>query len=98
MVDFLQSHKTLDGLQSYIQGVHIWGKHKNAKGRWVAHFGDLNTLFADNQKNKTAFLQLLNHFYDDGIARFFVPEVNSTPAHLQSIVNDFIKAGTSSRE
>lgn len=93
MDKFVQSHKSLDGLQTCIQGIHIWGKRKNAKGRWVVHSGDLNSLFIDNQDNKTAFMQLLNEFYDDGIARFFVPEVNSTPAHLQNIVADFLSIG-----
>lgn len=90
----LAAHKILDGLQEYVYGVHIWGKTKNAKGRWVAHSGDLNSLFLSNQHNKLAFLQLISEFYDDGCARFFVPEVNSTPEHLQSIVGDFISANT----
>lgn len=90
---FIQSHGTIDGLQANIQGIHIWGKRKNAKGRWIAHCGDLNSLFADNRDKKTAFLQLVNDFYGDGIARFFVPEVNSTPGHMQSIVDDFMCIG-----
>lgn len=88
---FLSSHKFLDGLQDQIQGVHIWGKTKNNKGRWVAHYGDLNSLFPD-KINKKAFLHLLNEFYDDGKARYFVPEVNSSEEHLQSIINDCLSS------
>lgn len=90
---FVEAHHLLDGFQPFIQGIHIWGKRKNTKGRWVAHSGDLNSLFADNQENKETFLQTIFDFYNDGFARFLVPEVNSSPADLQSIVKDIMTTG-----
>ena len=93
MSKFIVAHEALHGYQEYVHGVHIWGKTKNAKGRWIAHSGNLDSLFSGDQDNKSAFLRLISCFYDDGIARFFVPEVNSSPEHLQSIVDDFIKSG-----
>ena len=42
---------------------------------------------------KEFFLTSLYHLLDDGMPRFFVPEVNSGDDDLASIVNDLIKAG-----
>lgn len=91
--DFLRKHERLQSYKDSIRGIHIWGKYKNAAGRWVAHAGDLNSLFDGNYEVKDAILDMINGFYDDGQVRFFVPEVNSTPAHLLSIINDFLKHG-----
>jgi len=74
-------------LAPFIKSIHLWGKKKSSNGREVAHCGDLTTYFSDNDK-KNFFLNWLSEFLDDGIDRFFVPEVNSSNEDLESIVND----------
>lgn len=91
--DFEEKHKTLQPFKDRIAGIHIWGKSMNSMGRQISHSGDLNSLFADNLVIKSRFLSFINNFYEDNRIRFFVPEVNSSEAHLQSIVLDFINAG-----
>lgn len=91
--EFIERHKLLEPVKALISSIHIWGKNKNLGGRWIAHTGNLNTMFADNPGMKLALLSIIKEFYDDGIARYFVPEVNSGSTDLQSIVNDCIAAG-----
>lgn len=90
---FKLMHQELTKYKKHIKGIHIWGKLKNPKGRWVAHSGDLNTLFDFDLKSKREFLKLISEFYNDEMQRYFVPEVNSSPEHLQSIVKDFLEYG-----
>jgi hypothetical protein len=78
-------------IRDYISGTHIWG-YDISKERGGQHSTDLNIYFNNNQKVKDYFLKEICHLFDDGKARFFVPEVNSTPA-VQSIVNDLRNAG-----
>ena len=42
---------------------------------------------------KGYFLNKLYNLLDDGITRYIVPEVNSRPQHLQSIIRDLIDTG-----
>lgn len=37
-------------LQSMTDGIHLWGKRKNGKGRTVSHSGELNTYFESEEK------------------------------------------------
>ncbi len=83
----------LKKIREAIAGIHIWGKRKSNKGRLVAHQGDLNTLFNNNQNLKEVFLSKIYDIFNDGQTRYFVPEVNSGKDDLTSIVNDFLKAG-----
>jgi len=46
----------------------------------------------DDPEVKKYFLQEIRNSYDDGIARYFVPEVNNI-SNIQSIVNDLRSAG-----
>lgn len=76
--------------QHLIKGIHVWGKKKNPKGRWIAHCGTLDTYFGENEKSKTIFLDGIKRICDDGRTRFLVPEVNSGAEDLQSIIDDII--------
>ena len=71
-----------------IKGIHIWGKKKSATGRWVAHAGNFNTYFGGNDAVKEIFLSGIREICNDGLPRFFVPEVNSSIEDLKSIVSD----------
>ncbi len=72
-------------LDSYFYGI-------KCDGIDVSHF------YSQIQTNpasgiKETFLHLMYSFLDDGKERYFVPEVNSKPEHLQIIVNDLLKTG-----
>lgn len=79
---------TLIPYRDLIRGVHIWGKKKSATGRWVAHAGNLDTYFGDNQEAKALFISGIEQICDDGVKRFLVPEVNSGSTDLDAIVRD----------
>ena len=76
--------------QHLIKGIHIWGKKKNPKGRWIAHCGTLDTYFDANEESKNIFLNGIKRICDDGRTRFLVPEVNSGAEDLRSIIEDLI--------
>jgi len=76
-------------IRDRISGTHIWG-YNISKGKGGQHGGDLNTYFNNDEKLKICFLQEIRKLFDDGKARYFVPEVGSTAA-VQSIVNDLIR-------
>lgn len=76
-----------------ILGIHLWGKKKNDKGRSVAHIGDLNDFFNDDEIVKFMFLSKMIDVFDDGIVRYFVPEVNSGSKDLLSIIKDMQDKG-----
>ena len=77
--------------QHLIKGIHIWGKKKNPKGRWISHCGTLDTYFGGNEESKTIFLNGIKRICDDGRTRFLVPEVNSGAEDLKSIVEDILR-------
>jgi hypothetical protein len=85
--------ETLRPCRNRIHGLHLWGKKRSIKGRWVAHAGDLDTYFDNDSKKKDAFLKSLRKLLDDGVPRYFVPEVNSSDDDVASIVTDLINAG-----
>lgn len=91
--EFTNKHRLLEPVKDLISSIHLWGKNRNDNGRWIAHTGNLNTMFADNPGMKRALLSIIREFYDDGVARYFVPEVNSGSIDLQSIVSDCMDAG-----
>lgn len=74
--------------QHLIKGIHIWGKKKNPKGRWIAHCGTLDTYFDANEESKNVFLNGIKRICDDGRTRFLVPEVNSGADDLIDIIRD----------
>ena len=71
-----------------IKGIHIWGKKKSTTGRWVAHAGNLDTYFGDNQEVKARFISGIERICNDGVKRFLVPEVNSGATDLAAIMID----------
>lgn len=78
--------------RGFIGGVHLWGKSISSTGRKIAHCGDLNSYFGD-QDIKNHFLQAFKDCFDDGVIRKMVLEVNSSNEDLQSIVTDLCGAG-----
>ena len=73
-----------------IKGIHIWGKKKSATGRWVAHAGNFDTYFGGDDAVKEIFLSGIREICNDGLPRFFVPEVNSGPSDLEAIIQDLV--------
>ena len=73
-----------------IKGIHIWGKKKSATGRWVAHAGNFDTYFGGNDAVKEIFLSGISEICNDGLPRFFVPEVNSGSSDLEAIIQDLV--------
>ena len=90
---FETEHKKLINVKQSISSVHLWGKRRNEKEKLNAHQGDLNSLFEDDPEKKEKLLKLIASFYDDGICRYFVPEVNSNDSDLKSIIDDCMRAG-----
>jgi hypothetical protein len=75
-----------------IGGIHMWGKCKDENGNWASHAGNFYTFFSNNKILKKKFLSSVFSTFNDGIARYFVPEVNSGEQDLHSIVTDMEKA------
>ena len=73
-----------------IKGIHIWGKQKSATGRWVAHAGNFDTYFGGNDAVKEIFLSGIREICNNGLPRFFVPEVNSGSSDLEAIIQDLV--------
>ncbi len=71
-------------IRECISGTHIWGYDIDKK---KPHGADFDTYFKNDDKLKHCFLQEVCKLFDDGKARYFVPEVD-TKAKLQSIVDD----------
>ena len=81
----------IDEISKYrdiIKGVHIWGKKKSENGRWVAHAGNLNTYFDNNEEYKRVFIDGIKRICDDNTKRFLVPEVNTGADDLAIIMKD----------
>lgn len=78
-------------ISPFVKGIHLWGKKKSQNGKIVAHCGDLTSYFEDDDK-KLLFLTWLSKFLNDGVERYFVPEINSSNDDLESIVNDLEKS------
>lgn len=55
--------------------------------------GDLNSYFMYDMDFKKTFLEFIFDTFNDGIDRYFVPEVNSGSEDLISIVNDLSEVG-----
>lgn len=84
-------NKNVNQYIEFIGGFHLWGKRKSVKGRWTPHTGDLNSFFSNDELLKNNFLLSIKETFNDNMARYFVPEVNSSEADLQSIVYDLQK-------
>lgn len=72
-----------------IKGIHVWGKRKNASGRQLSHQGNFDTYFGGNDTAKNVFILGIRKICNDGLPRFFVPEVHLKSAeNLAAIVRD----------
>jgi hypothetical protein len=84
----------LRDIRDFIASTHIWGKTDKKP-----HNADLNIYFSKNQSVKNRFLQEICKLFDDGKARYFLPEVlspndeMSVEESIESIVNDLRKIG-----
>ncbi|MDY2683629.1 MAG: hypothetical protein SOV94_02185 [Eubacteriales bacterium] len=81
---------SLDDIKNVIKGIHIWAKKKNEKGRWIAHNGNFDTYFCNKKENIDYFVSCINSFCNDGVSRYFVPEVNSGKDDLDKISKYFL--------
>jgi len=91
-------------IREYIAGIHLWGKCIGKNNRLASHAGTLNSYFgrtkcrehtiisSQARRLKEHFLTELYNLLDDGIARYFVPEVNNKDG-LHAIVKDLINFG-----
>ena len=70
-----------------IGGLHMWGKLRTAN-RWISHAGNFDTFFNFDDELKHKFLSSVFTTFNDGITRYFVPEVNSGEDDLGRIVAD----------
>ena len=86
-------NQELKKYKDVIGGLHMWGKCKDKKGKWVSHSGNFDVLFSNNNELKHEFLASIFSTFNDDIERYFVPEVNSGQDDLHSIVADIKKAG-----
>jgi hypothetical protein len=86
-------NQKLENYRELIGGFHMWGKRKGKSGKWAPHMGNLDTFFCKNNELKHKFLSSVYTTFNDGIDRYFVPEVNSSSSDLHSIVNDMEREG-----
>jgi len=91
--DIVSTFAPLHNCRKYIRGLHLWGKKRSDKGRWIAHSGNLNTYFDGDLSLKKVFLDELANLLNDPVKRYFVPEVNSSDSDLVSIVDDLRGVG-----
>lgn len=89
----IEIFNAMKSIRHNIFGIHLWGKKENNNGRRVAHIGDLNSYFMYDLDYKKTFLEYMFDTFNDGIDRYFVPEVNSGREDLVSIVNDLRNEG-----
>lgn len=101
-----QIFKELYPIREYIMSIHLWGKCLGKNKRPTSHVGTLDSYFGglkckelskgnlqdQVREIKVHFLRELHDLLNDGLVRYFVPEVNSS-THLHSIVKDLISFG-----
>jgi len=75
----------------FIVGVHLWGKRINDNGNRIAHVGDFNNYFVNDDDTKNIFLEALSNLFNDDKKRNMVLEVNSSNEDMISIINDLRK-------
>ncbi len=89
--EFIMKHDELKDVKDLISSIHLWGKSINKNGRWNSHTSGLRDILP-GYKTKI-FLDMINEFYDDGIKRYFVPEINTSDEYVKEIVEDCISSG-----
>jgi hypothetical protein len=85
-------NKDIKKYKNIIGGFHMWGKRKTKK-RWIPHAGNFDTFFSNSDEFKHIFLSSVFSTFNDGVTRYFVPEVNSGVTDLHFIVGDMEKYG-----
>ena len=86
MAQLSNTFKKFEKEKELIIGIHIWGR----AGR--AHSGNLDSLFNKDSEFKEDFLRFISEYFDDGIPRYLVPEVNFSPQEdFDSIIGDLLK-------
>jgi len=88
----IKFNQDLKEYRKFIGSFHMWGKLKTGTG-WTPHAGNFDTFFSNNDELKHKFLSSVFSTFNDGIVRYFVPEVNSGVSDLHSIVTDMENAG-----
>ena len=83
---------TLKPCRSKIRSIHLWGKRRNDKGRLCVHTGNLDTYFDGYPGMKVNFLAGLYDLLNDGLPRYFVPEVSGNQ-DVAAIVKDLLSVG-----
>lgn len=68
-----------------IAGIHLYGRDRRA------HLGNLDSLFGYDVEFKNEFLEFISEFFNDGVSRYFVPEVNNGKGYLLSVLDDVNK-------
>jgi len=73
-----------------IAGIHLWARSK----RGGTHVSDLDEYFGERKAVKEAFFRTLASLLDDGLSRYFVPEVNyGKPDAIEPMVRALQDAG-----
>lgn len=80
---------------SSVKGLHLWGKRRSPKGSITAHCGDINSFVGGRSSAEISLMSKLFELCNDGIDRYFVPEVNSGDEDLRSIVESLVSSGFS---
>ncbi len=89
--DFISKHSCLDDYKQHISSIHLWGKRKSVKGRWIAHSAGIAEILPGQKL--TQFLELIKTFYDDDQKRYFVPEINASSTYLEDMVRSMSEFG-----
>jgi hypothetical protein len=90
--NIIKFNLNLDKYKELIGGFHMWGKLRSGI-RWIPHAGNFDTFFSNDKLLKEKFLGSVSSTFNDNIARYFVPEVNSRENDLKSIVTDMKEKG-----
>jgi len=79
--------------REYIKGLHLWSRDKSLPRTEQHHSGTFDNWFDYRLEDKNQILSNLRIALADGQPRYFVPEVNSSQADFNSILNDIISNG-----
>ncbi len=81
---------SLEPVADKIAGVHLWARSK----RGGTHTSNMDEYFGQREAVKEAFFRTLASLLDDGLPRYFVPEVNSgKPEAIEPMVRDLQASG-----
>ncbi len=81
--EFIEKHEHLEKYKQHISSVHLWGKKQNKKGTWVSHSAGLREMLSEDDLYK--FMSMISNFYNDGLSRYFVPEINTSKKYIEEL-------------